>query len=179
MALIVGTNSYISLVDAQTYAAQNGLTLGANDAATETLLLQAATAMDRIYGNRYLGQKETDTQTLGWPRIVTNVSYPHYAGEWSYVTVDSFGNPRDFSGLQPETGYAQVELAALQQAGTDPYVQPNPAVKKIKEKVSSLEQDREFANAQGYQADPIYKVTLVLLPLLRASTGSIPITRGA
>lgn len=179
MALIVGTNSYISLVDAQTYAAQNGLTLGANDAATETLLLQATTAMDRIYGNRYLGQKQTEGQPLGWPRLVSNYQNPHYEGEWSYVTVDSDGNPRDFSGLQPETAWAQVELAALQQAGTDPYAQPNPTLKRLKQKVSSLEEDKEFANAQGFQVDPLYRVTLVLRPLLRVSTGSIPITRGA
>lgn len=181
MTITVGTDTYISLVDAQTYATNNGLTLGANNAATETLLKQATVALDRIYGNKYLGIKATETQSLAWPRIYTNsdVIVPHYAGEWPYVTVDSDGNPRDFSGIQPESGYAEVELAAMLQSGTDPYLQPEPSLSQIRQKVATLEEEKQFKSSQGYQTNPLYKIALILRPLLKSSTGYIPMTRGA
>lgn len=181
MTITVGTDTYISLADAKTYATNNGLTLGATDGATETLLKQATVALDRIYGNQYLGMKATTTQSLAWPRNYINgeLNYPHAEGEWPYVTVDADGNPRDFSGLQPETGYAEVELAALIQSGTDIYAQPEPYLTQIRQKVSSLEEEKQYKGAMGYRTDPLYKVALVLRPLLRNSTGSINITRGA
>lgn len=181
MTITVGTDTYISLVDAQAYATNNGLTLGANDTATETLLKRATVALDRIYGAQYLGTKATEAQSLAWPRnfINSDVNYPHFAGEWLYVTVDSDGNPRDFSGLQPETGYAEVELAALIQSGTDPYAQPDPFLSQIRQKVATLEEEKQFKASQGYRTNPLYKIALILRPLLKMSTGSIAITRGA
>jgi len=178
MTITVGTDTYISYADAVTYATNNGLTLGANQSATEALLKQATVSMDRIYGNKYLGQKDTITQPLAWPRLVGS-GRPHGDGEWLYVTYDSDGNPRDFSGLQPELGQAQTELAALVQAGQDIYAQPNPSVSAFTNKVASLEESKTLANAQGWQQNPLYKISLILRPLLVASTGSIPITRGA
>lgn len=178
MTITVGTDTYISYADAVTYATNNGLTLGATQPATETLLKNATVALDRIYGAKYLGQKETMGQPLGWPRLV-GTGQPHGEGEWLYVTYDSDGNPRDFSGLQPETGYAQVELAALMQAGTDVYAQPLPTVSAFTNKVASLEESKTLANSQGWQQNPLYKISLILRPLLVISSGSIPITRGA
>lgn len=165
--ITVGTDTYISLADAQAYASNNGLTLGANDAATETLLKRATIAIDRIYGNKFLGQKASETQSLAWPR------------NFASATIDSDGNPRDFSGLQPETGYAEVELAALLQAGTDPYVQPEPFLSQIRQKVATLEEEKQFKASQGYRTDPLYKITLILRPLLMNQSGSVSITRGA
>jgi len=176
--ITVGVDTYISLANAQAYASANGLTLGANDSATESLLKQATVALDRIYGNRYLGEKDTASQPLAWPRLVGS-GRPHFEGESLYVTYDSDGNPRDFSGLQPETGYAQVELAAMVQASVDIYAQPAPAVSAFTNRVASLEESKTLANAQGWQQNPLYKISLILRPLLENNSGSISITRGA
>ncbi len=181
MTITVGIDTYISLLDAQAYALENGLTLGANDAATEALLKKSTQALDRLYGNQYLGIKATEAQTLAWPRnyINSTVNVPHFAGEWPYVTVDSDGNPRDFSGLQPETGYATVELSAMIQSGTDPYKQPLPFLSQLRQKVATLEEEKQFKGSTGYQENPIYRIVLILRPLLKSIGGSIPITRGA
>lgn len=181
MTITVGTDTYISLADAQSYAAAQGLTLGANDTATETLLKRATTALDRLYGNKYLGIKQVETQALAWPRfyISSQNNMPHGQGEWLYQTYDSDGNPRDFTGIQPETGYAEVELAALIQSGTDVYAQPLPAIVFERSKVGSLEKEIHTTDNRSYMVNPLYKISLILRPLLTNSTGAIPITRGA
>lgn len=179
MAITVGTNTYISLADARTYVAANGLTpLPLVDADAEALLTRATTTLDRVYGAKYLGSKEVATQSLAWPRFV-GTGYPHDTGESLYVTYDSDGNPRDFSGLQPELGYAETELAVMLQAGVDPYVQPTPYLSMERNKVSALEQEKQYKGAQGYRADPLYKISLILRPILELAVGTVSITRGA
>lgn len=179
MAITVGTDSYISLSDARAYAVSAGLaTLPLLDADAETLLKQATTALDRIYGGKYLGMKATIEQKLLWPRTFAGM-VPHGTGEWPYILVDSDGNPRDFSGIQPELGYAEVEMASMLQAGTDIYTQPLPFVSMERNKVSALEQEKQYVGAQGYRSDPLYKVALILRPILNKNTGSLSITRGA
>lgn len=176
--ITVGTDTYISLADAQAYATSFGLALGATDTATETLLKRATAAIDRHYGNRFLGVRSTMTQQLAWPRSHAAAN-THSTGESGWVSRDSDNNPRDFSGLQPETGWATVELAAQLQAGADPYTQPEASLVRLTQKVSSLEETREYAGAQGHRTDALYKISLILRPLLRNTTGSIGLARGA
>lgn len=179
MAITVGTDTYISLADARTYVTANGLTpLPLVDAEAEALLKRATTTMDRIYGAKYLGSKANMTQYLAWPRFV-GTGYPHSTGESLYVTIDSDGNPRDFNGLQAELGYAETELAVMLQAGVDPYTQPEPFLSMERSKVSALEQEKQFKGAQGYRQDPLYKIGLILRPILELAVGSVSITRGA
>ena len=179
MTITVGTDSYISLADARTYVAANGLTpLPLVDADAEALLKRATTTMDRVYGAKYLGSKALMTQSLAWPRFV-GTGYPHSTGESLYVTIDSDGNPRDFSGLQTELGQAETELAVMLQAGVDPYVQPDPLLSMERNKVSALEQEKQFKNPQGYRTDVLYKISLILRPILVLSIGQVSITRGA
>jgi hypothetical protein len=177
--ITVGTDTYLSLADARTYVTANGLTpLPLVDAEAESLLKRATTTIDRIYGAKYLGSKEDMTQPLAWPRLV-GTGYPHSDGESLFVTIDSDGNPRDFSGLQPELGQAETELAVMLQAGVDPYAQPDPFLSMERNKVSALEQEKQYKGSQGYRADPLYKIGLILRPILELAVGSISITRGA
>jgi hypothetical protein len=182
MALVVGTNSYISLVDARAYVAQYALPpLPVVDADAESLLIRAASAMDQVYGNQYLGNKVTSTQQLGWPRdnFGDMGNYPKFEGEYYYIQSDSYGNPRDFSGLQPETANAQVELASKMQVGLDPYEQPTALLSQYRTKVASLEEESTYKSPVGYRTNPLYKISLILRPLLRNSAGNVAITRGA
>ena len=179
MAITVLTDTYISLADARAYVTAAGLTpLPAVDADAEALLKRATTTLDRIYGAKYIGMKATIEQPLAWLRSFA-AQQPHGTGEWPYVAFDSIGNPRDFSVLQPELGYAEVELAVMMQGGVDPYVQPDPLVTQERNKVGSLEQEKQYAGSQGYRVDPLYKIALILKPLLVSSSSSISITRGA
>ena len=180
MTFIVGTDTYVSLVDARSYVTKFGLTpLPTDDAAAEQLLTQASYSLDRLYGNRYLGTKSTTAQTLAWPRLFANAAKnPHGSGEWLYQTYDSDGNARDFTGLQPETANAAVELAVLIQAGESVNAQPDPALIYKRVKADTVEKEIHMAATSKYVTNPFYGVELILRPLLINNTGSLSIARG-
>ena len=69
MALVVGTNSYISVADADAYFAGRLNSSKWNDADTatkETALIQATRTIDALYS--FAGELTDDSQTLAWPR---------------------------------------------------------------------------------------------------------------
>lgn len=170
MALTVGTDSYISVADAAAYCELAGLdSLGVDTA--ESSLKQATLALDRLYGARFIGLKEQLSQALAWPRRPTTAQVDS-SQDW-YV-VDSFGNYRDFSGIPTEVKQATVELAVLIEAGTNPYVQPEPVVTTETVEVDVIKQSRSYQ--AGYRTDPLFKVTAVLAPLL-ATGYSIKLVR--
>lgn len=182
MTITVGIDTYITLDDARAYVQTFGLApLPTNDTDAEALLKRATISLDRIYGNKYLGQKEYIDQPLAWLRLMSMTPTPHYIGEWPYVTYDSDGNPRDFSNFDslPELGWAQTELAVLIQAGTDIFAQQAPAITESTYKVEKLEETLKYANKNGYKEDFLYKIATILRPLLRANSAGIPMTRGA
>lgn len=75
MAVTVGTNVYISVSDADTYAATNflGADLTAWNAAStpnkEAGLRQAAQYIDNRFRDRFVGQIRSESQALEWPRV--------------------------------------------------------------------------------------------------------------
>jgi hypothetical protein len=179
MTITVDVDTYITLADARAYVTANGLTpLPTVDADAETLLKKSRLTMDRIYSNRYLGMKRTISQPLFWPRIFAQGT-PHGVNEWPYTIVDSDGNPRDFTQTPPEMGYAQVEMSNLFQTNVDPYAQPDAKTNFVRDVVGSLEHQVRTSDANSHRVDPLYKISLILRPLLNAQVGSIPITRGA
>ena len=179
MTITVGVDTYISLADARAYVAATGLTpLPTLDADAEKLLKNATQTLDRLYAGKYLGMKATIEQSLQWPRTFAGM-VPHGVGEWPYIYVDSDGNPRDFEDLQPETAYAEVELAAVLQAGQDPYAQPGPRVNFDRSRVGTLEKEFHTSDSNSYRVDPLFKINVILRPILNQPTGSVPITRGA
>ena len=60
MTVTAGTNSYISVADAQIYAGEQGLTLANADVS----LVQATRAIDRLYQEKYIGLKLNTKQAL-------------------------------------------------------------------------------------------------------------------
>ena len=69
MALIVGTNSYISVADADAYFAtrlNSSAWINADTATKEAALIQATRTLDALYD--WDGSLADDNQSLGWPR---------------------------------------------------------------------------------------------------------------
>lgn len=159
MALTVGTNTYVSEADADTYIELMGL---AELSAPEALLKRATQALDRLYGSRFIGSKATSTQALAWPRIVVE-------------DIDSDGNARNFTGIPTEVANATVELALLMDSGSNVFAQPEPMVTKETVQVDVISQSREYASA--FSANALHSVALVLRPLL-ASTFGARLVRG-
>lgn len=176
MTITVGTDTYITLADARDYANDFANSqLPQNDVEAEKILKQAAVALDRIYGARYLGRKSTSSQPMYWPRTFDTGMEDYSDG---FMVKDSDGNPADLSNYPVQLGYAQVELALLSLSGTSVYTQPAPAIISESKKLDVLEKQLQYANSNGYKEDYLYKVSLILRPLLKRS-GSVLMTRGA
>ena len=176
--ITVGIDSYISLIDARQYCTDNDLDLlPTDDAEAEKLLKRASKALDRIYGNRYLGYSSTTTQTLYWPRVFATAQ-PHAEGETWFYVVDSDGNPRDLSGIPRELGWATTELSLMLQNGDNVYEQPYPELKEEKNKIDTLESHKVYNLPNGYSEDPMYSIKLILRPLLKTTSTGVTMTRG-
>lgn len=129
MALTVGTDSYISLADAETYAAAHfiGSDATAWDAASDTdkeaALRQATQYVDAKFRDRFLGYIQSTTQALEWPRT---------------AAFDRSG--RTLHGTPEAVTDAVVELAKARIVAGDNLVPVEDRGGQVKrEKVGSLE----------------------------------------
>lgn len=179
MSLTLGTDTYITLLDARTYCSDNDLaTLPEVDADAEKLLRRATKALDRVYGNKYLGYASVAGQPLYWPRTLATAVTPHGDGEAWLYTIDADGNPRNLTGIPHELGYATTELALMLQNGDDIYTQPFPFLKEELNKIDTLESRKVYSNVSGYSEDPLYSIKLLLRPILKTADNGVTMTRG-
>ena len=137
MALIVetgaceaGSNTFISLADAEAYASARGLwTSATTDDAKAVALLRAADYLNTL---QWKGVAVTWDRTMAWPRE----SVPQPGG-----ATDTYGNPVLLANnIVPKAiPQAQTELAALIVAGTNPLAPVERGGKVIAESHSTTE----------------------------------------
>ncbi len=152
MALIVGTDSYLGLAEADAYWAErnNALWTAAVPADKEKALREATQYLDGRYD--WVGDHPGGGQPLGWPRV------------WA---VDHEGRP--LAGIPRKVAEATAELA-LQALGEPLAPAQARAGRTRREKVGSLEVEY-LAGAPGGRSYPF--VTLLLKGLIRGD-GSAP-----
>ena len=110
-SLPVGSNTYVSMTDAETYASDRGLwTSATTDDAKTVALLRAADYLNTL---QWKGVAVTWDRTMAWPRE----SVPQPGG-----ATDNYGNPILLANnvVPKAVPQAQTELAALIVAGTNP-----------------------------------------------------------
>jgi hypothetical protein len=154
MALVVGIDTYITLADAVTYI-DAFVEPGGGADLSESDLRQATLALDRLYGGRMHGRVTSSQQPLQFPR--------------------------DGSDIVPAcVAQATAELAYLTLNGLNPYTQPAAATTKTSFEVpGAYKESNEYASA--YWANPLYKVSLILSPVLYGAGGAftlIDVVRG-
>lgn len=156
-----GSDSYVSLAQADAYAAARGWTdwTGSN-AHKEQRLVQATAYIDATY--RFRGVISKTTQALAWPRLDDT-------GEF---LTDGEGRP--LTGVPKAVQGACIELArvAITQALTP--APEAPAVKRERVKAGSVETETEYAVAAGSTADAIPSIMAdrLLAPLVRSSAAT-------
>ena len=168
MALIIedGTGksdaeSYVSATDFKAYAAKRGITVPADDAACEVLLIKA---MDYLagYEDRWRGRRVTAAQALAWPR--------------KGVVLNGFPWASDAIPAQLKAGQCELAVAA-QTVNLMPTVDPSDANIK-RDKTGPLE--TEFFSAAeggGYSQPVITAADTVMAPLLLSGAFSLTIDR--
>ena len=163
-------NSYISLADANTYFTNKG-TAGAQWAASDELkneyLVRACTALDDLYGRKYISYlraSDTTVQSLLWPR--ENVWDRH--------------NRRIPQGSIPqEVKDAQCELALGLQLGVDLYPEGRKSNNLLSESVTigeisqsftyqkQADEQAEFDSGTAVSGNLFRQVELILWPILK------------
>lgn len=157
MAIVVGTDSYISVEDANTYLAMFGLALPADEALAEGLLKRATMAIDRVYGSRFIGVRYSD-KPLEWPRISAAYSM----------------NNRYLEDIPNEVAYATAEFALMLDAGFDPYAQPAAAITETSVTVDVISTSEKYAAPR--RTDTMYNITVILQPVLKTG-GALSLVR--
>jgi hypothetical protein len=171
MALTVGENTYADLAEAEAYIAEQGL----DPLTDENLLVKATKALDRLYGNRYIGTKTLSTQSLYWPRFVTS--------QYAYQS-NAFGDLVDWTStdIPLEVKEATIELAVAMSSDYNPYVAREPGLTQKSERVEGAVATSYTFAGPFYERDAVLtKIDLILAPVLGSARGSAVTTlaRGA
>jgi hypothetical protein len=154
---VAGANSYISLIEANTYHTAYGNTAWDTSGGTDytTALIVATQALDAYYGAKYESAIPVgSTQPLLWPRLIF----------W-----DKYGRIRQSATIPQEIKNAQAEFALLYSQGTDLFPQLNVEsnlVDKI-EKVGDV-MIRSFYN-KTTPVSNFRKVDLLLYAVLKGT----------
>lgn len=148
MTITVGTDSYVSVGDAEMYITTyiDSTFSVTDDEEFEIPLKQATLAIERIYGGRFIGTPTEPDQALHFP-------------------ID------DATDIPAAVEQATSELAFLiANDEFDPYSQPGGAVKKRDVKVDVIDISLEYGD-KAAASNPLYKIDLVLAPYLYSTSG--------
>jgi len=160
---VVGANSYISVADAITYAANRGIVLPTTPDTVEAWLIRSSDYLNGLRG-QYKGLQTYPGTTMQWPRTGVYID-----GNTDYLAVDAV--PADIAA-------AQVQLVIALNAGIEldsPIV--GGVLPIIREKVDVLETEYATPAMMGAMAgsawgsDSMPAVDALLAPYLRTVTG--------
>ena len=153
--------SYLSVVDADTYIAAHGAnaTWTASVTADKEEALRLATQyLDLQYGIRFKGYRIDVDQSLCWPR---------------YDVYDRDGYTVDYQSVPVQVKHATAEMALRYILGDDPLaVQTNPGEIKVeRKKLGILEKEIEYVGGKPASGVKLYpRIKALLLPLLESNT---------
>ena len=159
MALIVGTDTYVTVAELEAYALKRGVTIVATD--KEPLLIKA---MDYLEVKNYKGYKTVVAQALQFPRVLCGNYYSIYPQNYGVCEYDSETVPNDIKT-------AQIVAALLMDSGED----LNPTLGKtvIREKIDVIEVEYRD-NSSEYRS--FTQLNSLLAPFLSVS-GGLKLTR--
>lgn len=157
MAVVVGTDTYLSVADADTYwSNRNNSTWSAADTADKEKALREATQfIDGAY--EFIGAITSSTQVLAWPRVDAEILRGNMKGVYyNNTTIPP----------QIENACAELALEALS-VRLRPVEEKGGAVKREKVDVIEIEYQDWAPTKKSYDF-----VTMLLKPLLRSGGGS-------
>jgi hypothetical protein len=162
MVLVVGTDTYITIAEANSYWSDrnNSIWSAAIDADKEKALRESTQYLDNAYS--YIGTHPLDTQLLAWPRNSAFV----LSGNLKGVLYDSNVVPPQIKAACAELALDALSgrLRATQERGG--------AIKREKVDVIEIEYS-DFAPSQK----TFDFVTLILKPLLRSGSNQASLER--
>lgn len=164
MAITVGTDTYITVAQADSYwsARNNSTWSAASTAEKEKALLEATQFLDGSYN--FIGEHRADETTypLAWPRYGVEVQTGNFAG----VFIDSDTVPQQIKDAQ-----AELALEALS-ARLDPVQDRGGHIKNVKVDVIEVEYFDWAPSSKTFKF-----VTKILRPFLEGGPGNLKLVR--
>ena len=143
MAIIVGTNSYVTEAELTAYATDRGVTIVAADKAV--LLIKA---MDYIETRMFIGTKTVYNQPLQWPRILCGSTlYSQYPLNYNSVPCEY-----DSATVPTQIKNAQMIAALLIDSGYDLQSTLSQAVKREKVDVIEVEYQDNTTSSEQFRS---------------------------
>lgn len=151
--LVIGANSFASVVEARSWAASRGAELPATDAEVEVLLVKAADFILSLE-DRFKGTRVSASQALCWPRS----------------GVDLFGSEVAVTSIPSQVVQAQCQLCIdLQTVELQP---TGDGREVVREKTDVLETEYRPSGSSSPSPRPV-KALSILQPLLKSSGFSL------
>lgn len=170
-----GANAYISVAYADSYFTDRGIAAWTGDnAAKEKAIVKATDYIDKRFGRRFRGYRESRDQELEWPRM---------------NAVDNDGwllSNKDEIPRQLKKACAEYALRALTAALVEDPTGASGEVEAVREKVGPIEEETRYrasvrspksATVSDYNI-PEYPAADMLLEELLRSTASRTLARG-
>lgn len=109
MTVVVGTNSYLSIADADTYwsARNSSVWCDADDAVKEKALIEATQYIDGAFS--FIGTQKTDN-VLAWPRFDVFITKGNFAG----VSYDSLTIPPQITSACAELAFEALTARLIE-----------------------------------------------------------------
>lgn len=157
--IVAGAVSYVTAAEARTWASRRGVTLSADDAVLEPLLVKACDFLQSLEG-QFKGYRVDDAQPLAWPR----------------QEVYLFGNTTAISKtyVPQQLKDAQCQLA-IDAATRD--LQPTGDGREVLMKQVDVIVTQYARRGSGVSRPVLDKAMAILSPLLR-SVGPLTVNRG-
>jgi hypothetical protein len=159
-SIVADASSYVTLDEARAFALARGITLPADDASLEVLVIKTMDWLESMRA-KYQGVKVSETQELQFPRVGV-VAEGFEVAETAIPTL-----------LKKAQNQAIMDMFA----GLDPLVSSDGTAQVLREKVDVIE--TQYAEGQGNGLVPfLRKATNFLAPLLNGSgAGLSTVTR--
>lgn len=160
MALLVGTDSYFSVAEADDYFSSRGVTAWTGtENAKETASRRGTSYLDNQYRGRWIGIRSEQDQKLAWPR---------YSDETLYDS-DGYEIADDAIPEQIKTAAMEAALLALTGVTLEPRLERGGMIKSIGKGVGPLRKDIVYMDGA-----PVTDRYTAIEGLLRGFVDSMP-----
>lgn len=170
MPALTSSNSYSTYAEYVDYCDLTGRT-PVEQTLIEPSLIQATLSLDRKYGGRFIGRKQSATQPLQWPRSPVG-SRTIDTPDGLFFT-DADGNYRNFNEVPVEVKQATCEIALGILDGNDLLSQESPTVTEETVQLDVISTTTKYNAAYQSKTPMTYLTDVILRPLLAPTATTI------
>jgi len=153
---LAAANSYVSEAELDAWVTDRNLTISIVQVEKEAAMIEATTYIDGKFGARFVGQRDTRTQGLDWPR--------QYAYDETGEYIEDGAVPREVKNATLELAVARLVQASVLLPNV---VAGESGIILTEDKIGDLMTKVEYDGGSGSAGEPVYRTAArILRPLL-------------